>query len=276
MSLLADIENAIVTRLATATSGGQPLFATVRGASGPFRPAIRQALSRERLPAAFVIFIDEKLEPETDDEDRGPRFSILVADRALRVTSNPRQGDEDVTGAFALLEQARARLDGFGLTGHRLMTPLLQRFVDADDRLAIYEIVYRVRPIESPLLIDGQPLGGDEAAWRVEAGGPRMEGAEFSFAGIDGTFRSLLAQRGRTIVCRGRLRAADDAALDVLEAALDELVLSGLARELIDGKNRVFSDCVPRRWARLGPRGVLDESGRVEQRCEIEFEQLHS
>jgi len=274
MSILSTIENAIVAHLAAATYNGGPLFATVEGASGPFRAAIRKAIERERLPAAYVIFVDEKTAPETKPEERGPRFSILVADRALRLTSDPRRGDAGVLGAFTLIEQTRIRLDNFAPVSDTAMTPLLQRFADADERLAVYELLYRVRPIEDPPTFDGEFLGGSSSFFAVDVGPPRIEAVSFEFPGIDGSFRHLLAERGRAITCRGRLRAATPAALNALEAGLDAYVRAGTAHTLVDGAARPYANCVLRRWSRDGPRFTEAETAMVVQAVEIEFEQL--
>ncbi len=147
MSRLGDLENTIVTLLADALIGGAPAFETVRGVSGGFRPALRDALRRERMPAAYVAFTEDPTAPEVRDEVRGARFSVLVAARTLRLESNPRHGDDDATGAFELLDVVRAQLDGYEPeTGFQLLN-LREKFIEADDRVAIYESLYRVWPV---------------------------------------------------------------------------------------------------------------------------------
>lgn len=157
MSQLGDLENALVTRLTAATLAGSPVFQTVRGVSGGFRPAIREAIRRERMPAAYVAFTDEPTAPEVKTAVRGSRFVVLVADRALRVESDPRHGDVNSLGAFTSLEQARLELDGYEPVGGLRLLNLHQKFVEADDRVAVYELLYRVWPVPPEVLAPAAP-----------------------------------------------------------------------------------------------------------------------
>jgi hypothetical protein len=147
MSTLGDIENAMMVRLASATIADQPAFATVKGASGGYRPLLRDALRRERLPAAYIAFIEEPTSPETKPAVRGPHFAVLVADRVLRQGSDPRNGDVTSLGTFILLEVVRKCLDDFEPAEGLRLVNLHQKFLDADDRFAVYEILYRVWPV---------------------------------------------------------------------------------------------------------------------------------
>ncbi len=147
MSELGDIEDAVVTRLAAATISGSPVFDTVRGVSGGYRAVIRDALRRERMPAAYVAFIEEPTAPEVKPSARGSRFVVLVAARALRLESNPRHGDAGSLGAFTLLDEARAELDDYQPSADLQLINLRQKFVEADDRVAVYELLYRAWPI---------------------------------------------------------------------------------------------------------------------------------
>src|SRR5262245_40103095 len=113
MSRLGDYENALLARLASTMVSGEPLFRAVRGASGGYRPERRERLRRELMPAALVAFIEEPTAAETIPSRQGPRFSILVAARALRAASDPRHGSAGATGAFVLIDQVRARIDDF-------------------------------------------------------------------------------------------------------------------------------------------------------------------
>ena len=113
MSRLADLENAVVARIAAATSGGSPVFAVVRGASGPGKTVLRDRLKRERPPAAYVAFIKEPTDFLTDPSRLGPQFSILVAARMLRQNFNPRIGDSSAFGAFSLIDTVKTQLDNY-------------------------------------------------------------------------------------------------------------------------------------------------------------------
>jgi hypothetical protein len=161
MSRLGDLEDAIVTQLAEATSGGSPVFAVVRGFSGGYRPALRDAIKRERMPAAYVAFTREPTAPEMDDVERGARFVVLVATQALRAGDDPRHGDVEAHGAFAVMDRVRAELDNLELPGDVLLQSVNVKHQESDDRVAIYELAYRAWPIfitvskpgETPLIV---------------------------------------------------------------------------------------------------------------------------
>lgn len=147
MSQLGDLENAIVAQLAKAEIGGTTAFEVIRGISGGWRAAVRDALHRERMPAALVGFTEEPTAPETRPALRGPRFVVLVAERLLRQGTDPRHGDAGSPGAFALLDAARAVLDGFEPEHDVRLENLHVKFIDADERTAVYELLYRAWPI---------------------------------------------------------------------------------------------------------------------------------
>jgi hypothetical protein len=146
VSRLGDHENQIISRLATATLGGGPLFAVVRGFTGGDRPALHEALRRERMPAAYAAFTGELTSQSAALEARGPNFSVFVAARALRTTSNPRHGDAGNTGAFVLIDQVGALLDGYEPLPGTRFEKLGIKFIEADERTAIYRLSYRVEP----------------------------------------------------------------------------------------------------------------------------------
>src|SRR5205823_3566046 len=129
--------NAIVTRLAAATSGGSPVFAVVRGASGPGKPVLRDRLKRERPPAAYVAFIKEPTDYLIDPSKLGPQFSIMVAARMLRQNANPRQGDSSALGAFSLIDTVKTQLDNYQITSAYQLQSMEISFLDADERVAI-------------------------------------------------------------------------------------------------------------------------------------------
>lgn len=174
MSRIGDLENAIVARLATALVGGAPAFAVVKGHSGGYRPALSEAIRRERLPAAYVAFSYEPVSPETPDIERGPQFRVLVATRMLRGGDDPRHGDGAAPGAFELMDVVRARLDLHEPNGDVQLQCLFERFVEADDRAAIYEIGYRAWPFFAQVP-SGDPL----------LAGPRVIGSVTDFIRFD-------------------------------------------------------------------------------------------
>lgn len=192
MSRLGDIENSIVARLESATVSGEPAFATVRGFSGGYRAALSSAIRRERLPAAYVTFVDESTAPETPDARRGPRFTIIVAAEMLRAGQNARLGDDDAHGAFLLMDVVRSRLDFHEPAGDVILLPLLGRFLETDDRVALYEVAYRAWPIfvqlgsPDPLIAGPRMIGSVTDYIRFDPAH-----AEYTFAGAARPMRRL-------------------------------------------------------------------------------------
>jgi len=275
MSRLGDLETGILSRLATATIGGAPAFATIEGASGGPRPALRAALRRERMPAAYVAFIEEPEAPETRDVARGARFAVLVADRSLRLPSDPRLGDDDAPGAFALMAAARAQLDDWSPSSGIRLVPIHEKFVDADDRVAIYEILYRVWPIaeevaEAPTF-GGSAIAGATSEMHVEVGDFRIITIVTKTAdgGVDQSFEVA----ARPIVWRGTLRAASHAALSSIEAAIETSIADLDEGTVADGNGRTFDGCAIERYERDGARRV--DGTTVIQPAAIHFNQLN-
>ncbi|HVP11854.1 MAG TPA: phage protein Gp37 [Phycisphaerae bacterium] len=274
MSRLGNLEDALVARLRAAQAGGSPAFATVRGISGGYRPAIREGLQRERMPAAFVAFTDEPTAPETKLSLRGARFVVLVAARVLRVEGDPRHGDPppaDSAGAFALLDAARAQLDDYEPGDGTRAVNLQVKFVDADDRTAIYELLYRLWPIEKAALTFGGTKIADGAVMlSLEVGPLAVKHAIVPAADAGGGVRQVSWVRGRTIVWRGQLRAADAAELDAIEAEIRKLVLSRAEGDFADDAGRVFEGCVLDKLALDGTRQTA-VGGFAVQDVELHF-----
>jgi hypothetical protein len=157
MSRLGDFENTFVSRLQGASISGSPVFKIVRGFSGGFRPILRDALLRERMPAAYVSFVEETTTPETNAFNLGPRYSVILAARMLRVEANPRHGDSSSLGVFTAIDSARARLDDYEPNSETRLVCMRARFLDADDRVAIYELLYRAWPIQFLALAPNAP-----------------------------------------------------------------------------------------------------------------------
>jgi len=275
MAVLGDIENAMAARLATATIGGQPAFATAKGVSGGYRPLLREALRRERMPAAYVAFIDEPTAPETKPPVRGAHFVVLVAERVLRQESDPRHGDVGSPGAFALLEAARSRLDDYEPAAGLRLVNLHQKFVDADDRSAVYELLYRVWPIiDERLLFDRQPIAGSDSRMSLEVGPIEFETDGFHAASPDGMSEPRLGVKPRQIFWRGRIRAASHAAVNTIEVDIERAVLTQATGEIsAPSSGRAFRECVLQRYERQGPRRLDDDLRTVCQDAELSFSQ---
>jgi hypothetical protein len=275
MARLGDLENALVSRLAEATQGGSPVFATVRGISGGYRSAIRDTLLRERTPAAYVAFLDESVAPETKTAVRGARFVVLLAARILRVGSNPRFGDVDSLGAFTLLDKARAQLDDYLVaTGLRTVN-VHEKFVEADERTAIYELLYRLWPIvEATLTFAGQALAGSASRMALEVGPLEVDTAQLSFAGLGGAYRRILWLNPRKIVWRGQLRASNDAAMNSIEGTIETVLAAQTSGNVADGTGRIFGGCVLDRFLHDGPRRRDVDGQTVIQDVELQFLQM--
>ena len=276
MSRLGDIENTLVSRLASAMLGGSPLFEVVRGVSGGHRASNRDALRRERMPAAYVAFTDETTSPETREAIRGARFAVYVAARALRLEADARHGDANTPGAFVLLEKAREQLDDYEpSTGLRVVN-LHEKFVEADDRVAVYELLYRIWPVvEAPLTFAGQALAGSDSRMTLRLGAVEMEQAEYRFPGLDGGYRLRLGLLPRTLVWQGQLRAASDSELNTIESNIKTKVAAQTVGNIADGTGRVFADCVLEKVVHDGPRRPAEDSEMLVQDVELHFIQLN-
>ncbi|MBK8268022.1 MAG: DUF1834 family protein, partial [Planctomycetes bacterium] len=147
MSRLGNYELDIIAQLETAEISAAPAFESVTGASGGWRAAHREAIFREHLPAAYVAFIEEPCAPEVREQVRGAKFAIFIAARTLRAEADPRHGDGTTTGAFALIDAARAVLDDYEIDEGLRLVCIHAKFIEADGRGAIYELLYRVWPV---------------------------------------------------------------------------------------------------------------------------------
>lgn len=276
MSRLGDLENALVSRVAASTSGGSPVFATVHGASGGFRPALREALSRERMPAAYVAFVEEPTSPETKPSVRGARFCVLVAATALRVGTEPRQDAAGSLGAFTLLDKVRAQLDDYQpATGLRAVN-IHERFVEADERTAVYELLYRLWPIvEAPLKFNGLLLAGSSSRMALEVGPLAVAHASFTFSSPDGDYRMPMMLKTRPLVWRGQLRAASNGSLNTIETNISSVLLSQTRAAIDDGTGRTFGGCVLDKFVRDGPRRTEDNGAVIAQDAELHFLQAN-
>jgi hypothetical protein len=275
MSRLGDLENAIVARLSVATISGSPAFATVQGVSGGSRPAIREAMRRQRMPAAFVAFTEEPTAPEARDQVRGAKFSVLVAAQSLRADADPRNGDALSVGVFQLLDVVRAQLDDYAPSSGLRLLSLQEKFVEADDRLAIYESAYRVWPTadETPSpLFDGDTVVGNDRRLTMIVGPIEVVYEVFSFPGLGGVFRNALSLRAREILWRGEVRASSHATLNTIESAVEARIAGQIPGAVTNGNGQVFTNCVLDRYLRVG--GRRDEGSLVIQDAELVYSQL--
>lgn len=267
----------MAARLAAATIGGEPAFALVKGASGGYRPALREALRRERMPAAYVAFIDQPTAPEAKPSVRGAHFIVLVAERVLRQESDPRLGDVSSPGAFALLEAARRQLDDWGPAAGLRLVNLHQKFIEADDRSAVYELLYRVWPIiDEGLRFAGEAVAGGDSRMSLEVGPIEFDYTPFRFPGLLGSYRRLSGVKPRAIIWRGRIRAANHAAVNTIEAGIEAAVLAHAAGDVTAAASgRSFRNCLLDRYERQGPRRLDDDERTVCQDAELLFNQLN-
>lgn len=274
MSRLGDLENAIISRLAAATWQGGPLFQTVTGLSGGHRSSIRDLLRRQRLPAAFVAFTEEATSPRTQELSRGARFVVLVAAGALRAGSDPRHDDVDAVGAFTLLEQTRTHLDDYvPVSGVRAVNQQ-QRFVEADDRLAIYELLYLLWPVSDALLrFNGEAIAGSSGRLVLEAGPIEHDEWSYTFPGLDGSYRQLIGVRPRNIFWRGQLRASSDQALNAIESDIEVILVDQNLGDVTDGTGRVFYNCTLEKFTPDGPRRSEQDGQVLVQDVELKFVQ---
>lgn len=145
MTSLAVLEDAIVALLADVTYMGDPLFRTLRAMTGPLSAALLGAIRRDITPAVYVVFLSERLDPAAEPADLGPRFTLLLADRALRQGFNPRHGDPPAPGVYETIRQVRDKLDNADLDDYTLR-PVAQNALASDDRFAIFQMTYRAEP----------------------------------------------------------------------------------------------------------------------------------
>lgn len=269
MSRLGDLEASIVSRLSTAIVGGETAFATVEGASGTHRPTLLAAMRRERVPVAYVSFVDEALAPETRDTVRGPRFAVLVADRTLRVPSDPRQGDATSAGTLALLQAARSVLDDYAPSEEIRLIPVHEKFILADERFAVYELLYRAWPVNEPITasptFDGVDIVGNLSEIRVEIGG-------FDVVEVPDTKPTEYTNGPRPIIWRGEIRATTHSQLWTIENNIETLIAARTTATISDAYGQDLDDCLIERYDRNGPRRVVGML--VVQLAAIQFSQL--
>jgi hypothetical protein len=277
MPVLSDIEINLVNRIAETQVLGEPLMATVRGASGSWRPALRVAMTRERMPAAFVSFIDETTSPDTAVSRLGPRFAVFVATRALRITSNPRLGDADTFGVYLVIEQLRGRLAGYSPVANHVAMGVHVRFLEADDRQVFYELMYRIAPV-SPPLFAGDVLGGAESRTTRRVGPPDPQPFVRMIKQPGGTYQIFEwspfpppPPSEDTLVWEGEFRAESAEALDDLLAEVESYRSGATVGDLVEIEGPTWPDVKITERRNLGPRYADPITGQFVQSCRITF-----
>ncbi len=272
MSRLGDLETVIVDRLALAMIQGTPAFESVRGVSGGNRRLNLDALRRERMPAARVGFTEDPTAPEVRDTVRGAKFAVLIGAQSLRAGSDPRNGDSLTIGAFALMDAVRTELDNFEpITGFRLLN-LHEKFIEADDRVAIYESLYRVWPIVVPgpvLMFGGVLLLGSDSVMDLEAGPIGVDSIDIGYHGNSGVYNKKFAIGRRSIFWRGQVRAATHTAMNTIEMDVELKITNKTIGDVTEGTNRTFTSCTLEAYFRRGRRRI--EGGIIVQDAVLLF-----
>jgi len=270
------IETAVSAALAGLTGSGGPLLATVRGRTAVDRKVLVAGLLRERLPAAYVM-LGRRDTGDKEYRQAGPvMLTVLFASRSERCEQDARLGGAGVTGVTTLAESAATALRGLDLDGHRRLMLVDERPAGGDEATALWEQRYEVRPRPGDYvpLFNGYPLIGASSVVEVHVGELKRAASTFAFPGVDGVFERFAGTRERPIVWRGQLRAGDNAALNMIEQGLEDLVREGRPGMVFDPWARTFGDCVVSAFKRVGPRTRDDLTGQALQNFELEFIQL--
>jgi len=259
MSYLGDIESSLVARIAGTLVGGVPLMATVRGATGVFRPAMRAALLRERTPAAYVSVLDEATASGTGAV-RGARCAIYTATRSLRLTSNPREGDAAEVGAFEVIERLRGRLDLFEVVAGRKALALSMKMLEGDERTAMAELLYRIDSPAAGLTFNGSILGG--------AASITTRGLRSPFVEPPGV------PPADELIWSGEFRGTSDAAVDASIAAIASAISGATTADLVDEAGTVWHSMRIVEWWEERPRFFEPHLGLVCQPAGLRFQQV--
>lgn len=276
MNRWADIESAVVDRLRAVTYGQRPLLATVAGHGWRDRRSAVTALQNERMPAAFVSVI-ERSSGDKDFRRAGPtRLSVLLAERSERAEAESRLGGVDSVGVYVLSEQVADALQDFEAVVGLTLLLIDDQAAGGTEGMLVREQRYEVRRVGTgpAPTFGGAALVGTESQVAVRAGALQRAASSFSFPGIDGVFERHMGLRGRSIVWQGQLRAADDAAINALEAGIEAEMATGQARTMVDEFGRSYADCVLQRFERQGPRKYDELSGQALQDFSLTFSQL--
>jgi len=276
MNAWETIEHTVVEALEALTSGESALLATVRGRTSRDRKLLLASINRERLPAAYVVTTGRDAGDKTFRRSGSPGLSVWLAARSLRSDDEARTGTTDVTGLFTLSEQAAGALQDLAVGSDRQLLLVDERPAGGEEGTIVWEQRYEVRrqsELTAPTF-GGIALAGAASEVHVELGPVRRATSSFAFPGVDGVFERYSGLRARAITWRGQLRAAEDAALNAIESAIEDEVAGGQEKTMIDAWGRSHELCVATSFTRVGLRGRDALSGEALQDFEIEFTQL--
>lgn len=276
MSVWETIEDAVVQELAGLMQGGSALLATVKGHTPRDRKVLVGAISRERLPAGYVIATSRDSGGKEARRAGSALFSVLLAAGSLRSDDEARTGADDVTGIFTLAEAAVEALQDLTVDSDRKLLLIDERPAGGDEGLVVWEQRYEVRRQSETVAPEfgGVILAGSPSEVHVELKPVRRATSSFSFPGIDGVFERSLGARERAILWRGQLRSFDDTSLNSVESAIEQEVLTGEEKTMTDSWSRSYDFCVAESFERIGPRRRDELTGMALQDFQLEFTQL--
>jgi hypothetical protein len=142
MSVLGDIENALVSRLEGITIGNEAAFASIRAAMVGRDVKWPDALLRERMPAAQVAVRSLFVDPEVWQLIR--YVAVFIAARSERSQDEARHGGVGGPGLFALIEAVNGELDGASLPGGMASLLTGASTVRADTNTIVMRMTYSV------------------------------------------------------------------------------------------------------------------------------------
>lgn len=271
-----DIEDAVAGALSALFEAGVPLLATVRARTARERKVTLASLARERFPAAYVA-VSGRDSGDKDHRRAGlALLTVVYACRSERQDDEARRGGSDVVGVLTIVQAAAMALQDLALPGGRRLLLIDEHAVGGEEGSALWEQRYEVRRESGSLVprFGGIDVGGADSRVEVCVGELRRAVSLFAFPGVDGVFERFAGTRERSIVWRGQLRAADDAALNAIEEGLEDLVRRAEVNSVRDSWSRTFDHCVARSYRRVGARGCDDLTGQAVQAFELEFVQL--
>lgn len=272
MSDWATIESRIADVLAGLSVGQEALLAAVKARTAGDRKTLVEAIRRERMPAAYLMLTGR----DSEKALRGRvQLSVLLATQSLRDEREARVDGQGVIGMWSVAQAVIGSLHRRGVASWGLLL-IDERPAGGGEGAIVWEQRYelaRLSEIGTPTF-GIEALVGASSTFDVEVGALSRAGEPFAFPGIDGVFERFQGVRERPIFWRGRLRAASDHELNVIEARIENEIRTGRIAPLMDPWGRTFESCVVKALRRKGPR-VRDElSGEAVQEFEIEFVQL--
>lgn len=271
-----EIEDAVVIALGTLTDAGSALLATVRARTSRDRKVMLASLARERFPAAYVVLSGRDTGDKAYRRAGAVLLTVVYACHSERRDDEARRGGSGAVGVLAIAHAATIALQDFALPGGRRLQLIDEHAVGGEEGSALWEQRYEVRRESGSLVprFGGIDVAGAGSRVEVHVGELRRAASTFAFPGVDGVFERFAGTRDRLIVWRGQLQAVDDAALNAIEAGLEDLVRRSEVNSVRDSWSRTFHHCVARSYRRVGARGCDDLTGQAVQEFELEFVQL--